>query len=120
MKQVITEEDWNTWQQDIVIDYVRDNHFTELKDAELIQNRLQTLDNMQQYVGEFFSKEYVMKKVLHLDDDAIKEMKKQIESEQSSGEIDNDEEEESETSQEPQGQRHSIDINVNNGDSNGN
>lgn len=120
MKQVITEEDWNSWQQDIVIDYVRDNHFTELKDAELIQNRLQTLDNMQQYVGEFFSKEYVMKKVLHLDDDAIKEMKKQIESEQSSGEIDNDEEEESETSQEPQGQRHSIDINVNNGDSNGN
>ena len=120
MKQIITEEDWNNWQQDIVVDYVRDNHFTELKDAELIQNRLQTLDNMQQYVGEFFSKEYVMKNVLQLDDNAIKEMKKQIEAEQSSGEIDNDEEEKPETAQEPQGQKHSIDINVNNGDSNGN
>ena len=120
MKQIITEEDWNNWQQDIIIDYVRDNHFTELKDAELIQNRLQTLDNMQQYVGEFFSKEYVMKNVLQLDDDAIKEMKKQIAAEQASGEIDNDEEEEQEAPPEPQGQKHKIDINVNNGDSNGN
>ncbi len=119
MKQIITEEDWNSWQQDIIIDYVRDNHFTELKDAELIQNRLQTLDNMQQYVGEFFSKEYVMKNVLQLDDDAIKEMKKQIAAEQASGEIDNDEEEEQEAPPEPQGQKHKIDINVNNGDSNG-
>ena len=120
MKQIITEEDWNNWQQDIIIDYVRDNHFTELKDAELIQNRLQTLDNMQQYVGEFFSKEYVMKNVLQLDDDAIKEMKKQIAAEQASGEIDNDEEEEQQAPPEPQGQKHKIDINVNNGDSNGN
>jgi hypothetical protein len=95
MKQVITTEDWENWQTDIVIDFVRDNHFTELKDAELLQNRLQTLDNMQQYVGEFFSKEYVMKKVLHLDDAEIKDMKTQIAAERASGEIDNDEDEQS-------------------------
>ena len=94
MKQIITEEDWNGWQQDIVVDYVRDNHFSELKDAELIQNRLQTLDTMQQYVGEFFSKEYVMKNVLQLDDDEIKDMKQQIEQEKSSGEIPADDEQE--------------------------
>ena len=94
MKQIITEEDWNSWQQDIVVDYVRDNHFSELKDAELIQNRLQTLDTMQQYVGEFFSKEYVMKNVLQLDDDEIKDMKQQIEQEKSSGEIPADDEQE--------------------------
>jgi hypothetical protein len=96
MKQIITEEDWNSWQQDIVIDYVRDNHFSELKDAELIQNRLQTLDTMQQYVGEFFSKEYVMKNVLQLDDDEIANMKKQIEQEKSSGDIPDDEAQEDE------------------------
>ena len=95
MKQVITTEDWENWQTDIVVDFVRDNHFTELKDAELFQNRLQTLDNMQQYVGEFFSKEYVMKKVLHLDDAEIKDMKDQIAAERASGEIDNDEDEQS-------------------------
>ena len=91
MKQVITEEDWNTWQQDISIDYTRDNHFSELKDAELLQNRLQTLDTMQQYVGEFFSKEYVMKNVLQLDDDGIKEIKDQIQQEKAAGEIPDDE-----------------------------
>ena len=91
MKGIITEEDWNDWQQDIVVDYVRDNHFSELKDAELLQNRIQTLDQMQQYVGEFFSKEYVMKNVLQLDDNDIEEMKKQIDQEKSSGEIPDDE-----------------------------
>lgn len=91
MKAVITEDDWKDWQQDIVVDFIRDNHFSELKDAELLQNRLQTLDTMQQYVGEFFSKEYVMKNVLQLDDDDIDEMKKQIEQEKAAGEIPDDE-----------------------------
>jgi hypothetical protein len=95
MKQIITEEDWNKWQTSIVVDYTRDNHFSELKDAELLQNRLQTLDNMQQYVGEFFSKEYILKNVLHLGDDDIKNMQDQIAKEKSSGEIDNDDEEDS-------------------------
>ena len=91
MKAIITEDDWKEWQQDIVVDFVRDNHFSELKDTELLQNRLQTLDTMQQYVGEFFSKEYVMKNVLQLDDNDIEDMKKQIEQEKAAGEIPDDE-----------------------------
>jgi len=94
LKGVITEEDWDNWKNDVVVDYIRDNHFSELRDAELLREKLQTLDTMQQYVGEFFSKEYVMKNVLLLDDDAIKEMKDQIAQEKSSGEIPDDSEEE--------------------------
>ena len=93
MKGLITEEDWNQWKNDIAIDYIRDNHFTELKDAELLANRLQTLDQVQQYVGEFFSKEYVMKNILMLDDDGMKQMKDQIAKETQAGEINNDEDE---------------------------
>ena len=93
MKGLITEEDWNQWKNDIAIDYIRDNHFTELKDAELLANRLQTLDQVQQYVGEFFSKEYVMKNILMLDDDGMKQMKDQIAQETQAGEINNDEDE---------------------------
>tara|TARA_B100000575_G_scaffold294266_1_gene309084 strand:- start:2734 stop:4329 length:1596 start_codon:yes stop_codon:yes gene_type:complete len=122
MKGVIVEEDWKEWQGDIVIDYVRDNHFTELKDTELLQNRLQTLDNMQQYVGEFFSKEWVMKNVLMMDDDDMKQMKDQISQETKDGDIEGDEPEEREQPQSngaDNGQRHSIDINVN-GANNGN
>lgn len=116
LKGVITEEDWNNWKENIDIEYVRDSHFTELKEAELLRERIQTLDMVQQYVGEFFSKEYVMKNVLFMDDDQIKDMKDQISDEQDSGEIDNDEEEQEVPQQEPQGQKHSLDINVNNGD----
>ena len=93
MKALITEEDWDQWKNDISIDYIRDNHFTELKDAELLANRLQTLDQVQQYVGEFFSKEYVMKNILMLDDDGMKQMKDQIAQETQAGEINNDEDE---------------------------
>ena len=93
MKGLITEEDWDQWKNDISVDYIRDNHFTELKDAELLANRLQTLDQVQQYVGEFFSKEYVMKNILMLDDDGMKQMKDQIAKETQAGEINNDEDE---------------------------
>jgi hypothetical protein len=94
LKGVITDDDWNAWKEDINIEYVRDSHFTELKNAELLRERLQTLDMMQQYVGEFFSKEYVMKNVLFMDDDQITDIKDQISSEQDSGEIDNNDDNE--------------------------
>ena len=92
IKGIITEDDWNQWKNDIVVDFIRDSHFTELKDAELLRERIQTLDQMQQYVGDFFSKEWVMKNVLQMDDGDIKNMKDQINQETQSGEIDNDEE----------------------------
>jgi len=91
LKGIITQEDWDSWKENINIEYVRDNHFTELKDAELLRERLQTLDMMQQYVGEFFSKEYVMKNVLFLDENQIDEMKKQIADEVKAGDINDDE-----------------------------
>lgn len=87
LKGIITEEDWNAWKEDIYVDYVKDNHFTELKEAELIRERLQTLDMTQQYVGEFFSKQWVMKNVLLLDDEDIKKMKEEIADEIASGEV---------------------------------
>ena len=90
LKGIITEEDWLDWKEDLNIEYVRDNNFTELKEAELLRERLQTLDMMQQYVGEFFSKEYVMKNVLFLDEDQIVEMKKQMDDEIKSGEVEVD------------------------------
>ena len=92
LKGIITEQDWDTWKEDIIVDYVRDNHFTELKDTELIRERMQTMDQIQQYVGEYFSKEWVMKNVLRLSDDDMKDMKAQMKAEVDSGEIPNDEE----------------------------
>tara|TARA_B100001250_G_scaffold392232_1_gene393874 strand:- start:211 stop:1815 length:1605 start_codon:yes stop_codon:yes gene_type:complete len=120
LKGIITEEDWDKIKNDIVVDFIRDNHFTELKDSELLRERVQTLDLLQNYVGEFFSKEWIFKNVLTLDDEEIKRMKKEIDGEKKAGEIeDGDSEEEQEAPPPPppngaaNGQQHSIDINVN-------
>ena len=78
LKGIITEEDWNNWKSDIVIEYAKDNHFAELKDAEILREKLQSLDQISNYVGEYFSKEWVMKNVLHLDDEDIERMQDQI------------------------------------------
>ena len=63
---------------DIVVDYVRDNHFTELKNAELLREKLQTLDSISNYVGEYFSKEWIQKNVLHFSDEDIEKINKDI------------------------------------------
>ena len=90
LKGIITEQDWEEWKNSITIDFQRDNHFTELKNSELLQNRLQTLDQVSQYVGEYFSREWAMKNVMMMSDEDIDEMKKQVEAENSV--VDEDEE----------------------------
>ena len=81
LKNIITEEDWESWKSNIIVDFVRDNHFTELKDTEIFQSRLNVLSQAQNYVGEYFSKEWIMRKVLYLDDDEIEKMKEEMEAE---------------------------------------
>ena len=82
LKGIITDEDWNNWKADLYVEFAKDNHFTELKDAELLREKLQSLDQIQNYVGEYFSKEWVMKNVLHFDDDTIERMQDQLQGEQ--------------------------------------
>ncbi len=92
LKGTITNEDWEAWRNEMVVDYVSDNHFAELRNAELVRERLQTLDMTQQYVGEFYSKEWVFKNVLNLSDDEMEDMKKQMKQEEADGETMPDEE----------------------------
>jgi len=78
LKNVITEDDWNSWKNKVTVDFLRDNHFAELKEAELLRERIQSLDQIQNYVGEYFSKEWVQKNVLLFDDETIDNMNKEI------------------------------------------
>ena len=57
---------------------MEDGHFAELKEAELLEDKLQALDSIQSYIGTFFSKEYVLKKVLRFTDAEVIEMRDQI------------------------------------------
>ena len=78
LKGIIAPEDWDMMQEHIQYDFLQDGHFAELKDAELLNDRIQTLDSIQSYIGTFFSKEYVLKKVLRMNDAEIAEMNDQI------------------------------------------
>ena len=91
LKGIITPEDWQSWRNDIQIDFIRDNHFTELKDSELLRERLSTLDQLSQYVGEYFSREWVMKNVMMMSEEDIETMKDQVEAENAKGGSDEDE-----------------------------
>jgi hypothetical protein len=86
LKNIITEDDWNSWKSNIVVDFVRDNHFTELKENELLAGRLQIMDQMQQYVGEYFSKEWLMKNVLRFDEEQIEKMQEEMDEEKANAE----------------------------------
>ena len=90
MKAVITEQDWESWKNDINVDYLRDNHFTELKNTEILQDRLSTLDAVSSYVGEYFSREWVMKNVMQMTDEDIQDMKDQVEAENANSDDEGD------------------------------
>lgn len=87
LKGVVTLEDWNNMEEHIQYDYMFDNHFSELKDIELMNQRLNVVNQVEPYVGTYFSREYVKKHILRETDSGIIEMDDQIKKEKKSGEI---------------------------------
>ena len=88
LKGVIAPEDWPSIQEHVQYDFLQDGHFAELKDAELLNDRIQALDGIQSYIGTFFSKEYVLKKVLRMNDAEISDMNDQIRKERDTDPMD--------------------------------
>ena len=80
-KGVIRHEEWEDISNKIMLDYLRDNQFAEMKDADLLNSRIATLQQIDQYVGKYYSKEWVRKNVLRMTDEDIEEIDKQIEEE---------------------------------------
>ena len=78
LKGIIAPDDWDKMQEHIQYDFLQDGHFAELKDAELLENRIASLESIQSYIGTFFSKEYILKKVLRMNDAEIDLMQDQI------------------------------------------
>ena len=85
LKNIVTPEDWDILSEHIQYDYVYDNHFSELKEAELIQNRLNVLAIAEPYVGKYFSVDYIRRTILKQTDSEIVEIDEQIVLEKESG-----------------------------------
>ena len=83
LKNVITPEDWDIMAEHIQYDFLYDNHFAELKDSELLAERLTMAASAEPYVGRYFSQDYLRRKILRQTDEEIIEqdklMKKEIE-----------------------------------------
>ena len=81
LKQIINEQDWQSIKETIQYDFIQDGHFAELKDTELLMERLRLADSMRDYVGKYFSVEYIRKNVLKQNEREIEDMNKQIKKE---------------------------------------
>ena len=85
LKNVITVDDWSGMSEHIQFDYIYDNHFAELKDSELFQERMANLSQAEPYIGKYFSQDYLRREILRQTDDEIVEQDKLIAAEIEAG-----------------------------------
>ena len=81
LKGICTREEWDEFKENIYYDFRKDNNFTELREAELLQNRLQMVGMVDPFVGRYFSNHYVMNKILMMTDEEIEAMHEEIQKE---------------------------------------
>lgn len=81
LKGIMTPEEFAQIKNAIRYDFINDNYFEELKEAEIIRERMQTLRDVEDHVGVYYSREWVIRNVLQMSDDEMKDMKEQIEAE---------------------------------------
>ena len=81
LKNIVTPEDWEIMSEHIQFDFLYDNHFTELKETELMNERLASLATVEPYIGKYYSQDWVRRKVLRQTDEEILEQDKLIKKE---------------------------------------
>lgn len=80
-KEIITVDDWENNQQNIHVRYADNSYYAEMRDNEIINMRVETLNSVSNYIGKYFSRNWVMKNVLRMTEDDIANMLTEIESE---------------------------------------
>ena len=85
LKNIVTPEDWEKMAEHIQFDYLYDNHFAELKETELMNERLNVMVAIEPYIGTYYSRDYVKRKILRQTDEEIEEMAQEMEEENATG-----------------------------------
>lgn len=83
LKGVINRKQWKELRDNLYYDFPHDSYFTELKNAEVLTERMRLMGEVEQYVGKFYSLEWVRKNVLQMSEEEIRDMDKQIKREES-------------------------------------
>ena len=81
LKKVVTDEDWKKSKEYISYDFQKDGHFVELKEAEILRERVATLNDLDQFVGKYYSEAWIRKNVLRQSEAEIRDINKEIEGE---------------------------------------
>jgi hypothetical protein len=85
LKGICTDTEWKEFKQNIYYDFIKDNNFSELKEAELMRERLSLLSSVDAYTGRYFSHTWIQRNVLRLTDDEIAQMQKEMDEEKEMG-----------------------------------
>jgi len=91
LKGVIEPKDWSLIEESINIDFIEDNYFAELKEFEILRERLEMLQLVEEQIGQYYSREWVRRNILHQSDEDIETINDQIEKEKDSGDIEDEE-----------------------------
>lgn len=81
LKGIVTREDWEWMKEEIVVDFISDTYFAELKEAEILRERVNTLRELDEFVGKYYSVDWVRKNILKQNDEDIEDIDKEIEDE---------------------------------------
>ena len=81
LKGVVAEDDWLSIKENLSYEYMKDGHYAEMRDMDLLKDRLEVLGTLEPYIGQYFSKRYVQKQVFRMSDNEIESMQKEIDAE---------------------------------------
>lgn len=82
LKGIITKDDWDNMKEDLIVDFLKDNHFAELKEGEILRERINTLTLVDPYVGKYYSQEWVRRRILMQTEEDMEEIDEQIANEE--------------------------------------
>ena len=92
LKNIVSEEDWKKSKEYISYDFQKDGHFVELKDAEILRERVNTLEQLDSFVGKYYSQAWIRKNVLRQSEAEIRDIDKEIAADKAAGGGEDDEE----------------------------
>lgn len=85
LKNVIKQDEWDEIEDRLAFKFAKDSHFSELKESEILKDRLQSARDAEDFVGKYYSREWVRKKILRQTEDDVEQIDKQIAAEEKAG-----------------------------------
>lgn len=81
LKGICSQEEFDDFRQNMFYDFLKDNNYAELRESQLLQNRMAVLGQVDPYVGKYYSMAWIQKNILQFDDESIEQIQKEIQEE---------------------------------------